>query len=96
MKQHYAVVSQKSAKKSQEKRKTEYDLSQNTNIKKARNRMINFTPLKRDLEMRKNANRQIIDRSIRVLKRRTEYENATKKKEIRLMQKIKENIVIKR
>ncbi len=50
--------------------------------------MINFTPLRRDLEMRKNANRQIIDRSIRVLKRTAEYENATKEKKIRLMQKI--------
>jgi hypothetical protein len=58
--------------------------------------MINFTSLKRELKMRKNANKQIIDRIIRVLKRTNEYENASKKRKIRLIEKIKENIVIKR
>jgi hypothetical protein len=58
--------------------------------------MINFIFLKRELKMRKNANKQIIDRTIRVLKRTNEYENASKKRKIRLIEKIKENIVIKR
>jgi hypothetical protein len=83
-------------KKSQEKRKTDFDLSQNTNIKKTRNNLINFTFLERKLEMRKIINRQIIDRAIRVLKRIIEYENATNEKKNRLIQKIKKNIVVKR
>ncbi len=46
--------------------------------------------------MRKNANKQVIDRVIRVLKRTNEYEHALKQKKTRLIEKIKENIVIKR
>jgi hypothetical protein len=58
--------------------------------------MINFTSLKKELKMRKNMNKQIIDRIIHVLKRTNEYEHASKKKKIRLIEKIKENIIIKR
>ncbi len=83
-------------KESQEKRKTDFDLSQNTNTKKARNRLISFTSFERELKMRKIADRQIIDRAIRVLKRTIEYENATDEKKSRLIQKIKKNIVVKR
>ncbi len=83
-------------KESQEKRKTDFDLSQNTNIKKARNRLINFTSFERELKMRKIADRQIIDRAIRVLKRIIEYESATDEKKNRLIQKIKKDIVVKR
>jgi hypothetical protein len=58
--------------------------------------MINFILLERKLKMRKNANKQVIDRVIRVLKRTNEYEHALKQKKTRLIEKIKENIVIKR
>ncbi len=58
--------------------------------------MINFTLLKKKLKMRKYVNKQIIDRIIRVLKRTNEYEHTLKKKKIRLIEKIKKNIVIKR
>ncbi len=84
------------ATESQDKRKIEDDFNQNINIKKIKNRMINFTLLKRELKRRKNANKQIIDRIIRVLKRTNEYEHELKKKKIRLIEKIKKNIVIKR
>ncbi len=57
--------------------------------------MINFTFLKKKLKMRKNANKQVIDRDIRVLKQTTEYENARDDEKIRLIQKMKENIAIK-
>jgi hypothetical protein len=79
-----------------EKKKIEYDLSQNLNIKKIRNKLINFISLKKELELRENANRQTIDRSVRVLKRTIEYELTTKKNKIRMIQKIKKNIVAKR
>jgi hypothetical protein len=84
------------AKESQDKRKIEDDLSLNINIKKTKDRMINFISLKRELKMRKNANKQIIDRIIRVLKRTNQYENALKNEKIRLIEQIKEKIVIKR
>ncbi len=83
-------------KESQEKRKTDFDLSQNTNIKKVRNRLINFTSLERKLKMRKIIDRQIMNRTIRVLKRIIEYENVTNEKKNRLIQKIKKDIVVKR
>jgi predicted RNA-binding protein with RPS1 domain len=38
------------------KRKAKKDLSQNQNIKKARNRFVNFTSLKRELKMKKTTN----------------------------------------
>ncbi len=83
-------------KESQEKRKTDFDLSQNTNIKKVRNRLINFTSLERKLKMRKIIDCQIMNRTIRVLKRIIEYENVTNEKKNRLIQKIKKDIVVKR
>ncbi len=84
------------AKGPQGKRKADFDLSQNTNTKKARNRLASFTPLERELEMRKIADRQAIDRGIRVLKRTIEYESATDEEKGRLVQKTKEDIVVKR
>jgi hypothetical protein len=54
-----------------EKRKTKKKLSQNTNIKKSRGRLPHFLLLEKELKLRKNANRSIIDRSIRILKKIT-------------------------
>ncbi len=45
------------AKESQDKRKIKNDLNQNINIKKIKNKMINFTFLKKELKIRKNAKR---------------------------------------
>jgi ribosomal protein L2 len=78
------------------KRKVEKELSQNQNIKKARNRLINFTSLKRELKMKKTTNRIAIDRRLRLLKATQEYINVFTKKQQRLIQKSKNEIIIKR
>jgi hypothetical protein len=80
----------------EEKRKAEKKLSQNTNTKKARNRIANFSFLKKKLKKRKNANRSTIDRNIRMLKRIAEYEKAFINEKKLLIQKCKKDIVVKR
>ncbi len=68
-----------------EKRKAEKKLSQNQNIKKSRNRLVNFTSLKRELKMKKTANRIVINRRLRSLKTTSEYINAFAKKKERMI-----------
>ncbi len=79
-----------------EKRKAEKELSQNQNIKKSRNRLVNFTSLKRELKMKKTADRVAIDRRLRSLKTTSEYINASAKKKERMIQKSKNDVIIKR
>ncbi len=78
------------------KRKAKEELSQNQNIKKSRNRLINFTLLKRDLEMKKTADRIAINRRLKVLKITSEYINVSAKKKERMIQIIKNDVIIKR
>ncbi len=78
------------------KRKAKEELSQNRNIKKSRNRLINFTSLKRDLEMKKTADRAVINRRLRVLRTTSEYINVSAKKKERMIQTIKNDVIIKR
>ncbi len=72
-------------KKYLRKRKIEKELSQNQNIKKARNRLIDFTSLKRELKMKKTTNRIAIDRRLRLLKATQEYINVFTKEQQRLI-----------
>jgi hypothetical protein len=83
-------------KKYLKKRKIEKKLSQNQNIKKARNRFVNFTSLKRELKMKKTTNRIAINRRLRLLKATQKYINVFTKKQQRLIQKSKNEIIIKR
>jgi hypothetical protein len=78
------------------KRKVEKELSQNQNIKKACNRLVNFTSLKRELKMKKTTNRIAIDRRLRLLKATQKYINVFTKEQQRLIQKSKNEIIIKR
>ncbi len=75
------------------KRKVEKKLSQNQNIKKARNRLVNFTSLKRELKMKKTTNRIAIDRRLRLLKATQKYINVFTKEQQRLIQKSKNEIM---
>jgi hypothetical protein len=61
----------------QEKRKAKKDLNQNINTKKTRDRLFNFSSLKKELKLRKNANKSIIDRNVKMLKRINEYKNVS-------------------
>jgi phosphoribosyl-dephospho-CoA transferase len=83
-------------KKYLKKRKIEKELNQNQNIKKTRNRLINFTLLKRELKMKKTTNRIAIDRRLRLLKATQKYINVFTKEQQRLIQKSKNEIIIKR
>jgi hypothetical protein len=78
------------------KRKTKEELSQNRNIKKSRDRLVNFTSLKRDLEMKKTANKAAINRRLRILRTTSEYINVSAKKKERMIQIIKNDVIIKR
>ncbi len=78
------------------KRKAKKELSQNRNIKKSRNRLVNFTSLKQDLEMKKTADRVAINRRLRVLRTTSEYTNVFAKKKERMIQIIKNDVIIKR
>jgi hypothetical protein len=78
------------------KRKVREDLSQNRNIKKTRNRFMNFTSLKRELKMKKMTNQVAINRRLRSLKATREYINVFSKKQQQLIQKNKDEIIIKR
>jgi ribosomal protein L2 len=78
------------------KRKAKKDLSQNQNIKKARNRLVNFTSLKRELKMKKTTNRIAINRRLRSLKATKEFINVFSKKQQQLIQKNKNDVIIKR
>jgi ribosomal protein L2 len=78
------------------KRKAKKDLSQNQNIKKARNRLVNFTSLERELKMKKTTNRVAVDRRLRSLKATKEFINAFSKKQQQLIQKNKNDVIIKR
>jgi Fe2+ transport system protein B len=80
----------------QEKRKAKKNLSQNINTKKTRDRFFNFSSLKKELKLRKNANKSIIDRNVKMLKRISEYENVSNQEKKLLIQKCKNRIVIKR
>ncbi len=75
------------------KRKVEKELSQNQNIKKACNRLVNFTSLKRELKMKKTTNRIAIDRRLRLLKATQKYINVFTKEQQRLIQKSKNEIM---
>jgi hypothetical protein len=77
------------------KRKIEKELSQNQNIKKTRNRLVNFISLKRELKMKKTTNRITINRRLRLLKTTQEYINVFTKEQQRLIQKSKNEIIIK-
>jgi hypothetical protein len=79
-----------------EKRKAKKELNQNQNIKKFCNRLVNFTSLKRELKMRKTADRIAINRRLRSLKTTSEYINAFAKKKERIIQKNKNDVIIKR
>jgi hypothetical protein len=83
-------------KKYLRKRKVEKKLNQNQNIKKACNRLVNFTSLKRELKMKKTTNRIAINRRLKLLKATQEYINVFTKKQQRLIQKSKNEIIIKR
>jgi hypothetical protein len=78
------------------KRKAEKDLNQNKNIKKSRNRLVNFTFLKRELKMKKSTNRAAIDRRVRSLKTTKEYINASVEDQQQMIQKNKNEIITKR
>jgi hypothetical protein len=78
------------------KRKIKENLNQNKNIKKSRNRLINFTSLKRELKMKKSTNRVAIDRRVRSLKTTKEYINAFVEDQQQIIQKNKNEIIIKR
>jgi hypothetical protein len=78
------------------KRKAEEDLSRNKNTKKSRNRLVNFTSLKRELKMKKSTNRAAIDRRVRSLKTTKEYINASVEDQQRMIQKNKNEIITKR
>jgi hypothetical protein len=78
------------------KRKAKEELSQNRNIKKSRNRLVNFTSLKRDLEMKKTADRAAINRRLRVLRTTSEYINVSAEEKERMIQTIKNDVTIKR
>jgi hypothetical protein len=78
------------------KRKAKEDLSQNRNIRKTRNRFMNFTSLKRELKMKKTTNRVAINRRLRSLKATREYINVFSKNQQQLIQKNKDEIIIKR
>ncbi len=78
------------------KRKVREDLSQNRNIKKTRNRFMNFTSLKRELKMKKMTNQVAINRRLRSLKATREYINVFSKNQQQLIQKNKDEIIIKR
>jgi hypothetical protein len=80
----------------QEKRKAEEELSQNPNTKKARSRTATFTPLEKELELRKNADRTAINRSIRGLKVTIEYETASEVDKKRMIEVKKDEIIVKR
>jgi predicted amidophosphoribosyltransferase len=80
----------------EEKRKAEKKFNQITNIKKARNRIANFSLLKKKLKKRKNANRSTINRNIKLSKRIAKYENAFINEKEFLIQKCKKDIVVKR
>jgi IMP dehydrogenase/GMP reductase len=78
------------------KRKAEEDLNQNKNIKKSRNRFVNFISLKRELKMKKSTNRAAIDRRVKSLKTTKEYINASVEDQQQMIQKNKNEIIIKR
>jgi hypothetical protein len=80
----------------QKKRKAKKKLSQNINTKKTRDRLFNFSSLKKELELRKNANKSTIDRNVKMLKRISEYENVSNQQKKLLIQKCKKKIVVKR
>jgi hypothetical protein len=62
-------------KKYLRKRKIEKEMSQNQNIKKACNHLVNFTSLKRELKIKKTTNRIAINRCLRLLKSTQKYIN---------------------
>jgi hypothetical protein len=83
-------------KKYLRKRKTKKNLNQNQNIKKSRNRLVNFTSLERELKMKKTTNQVAVNRRLRSLRATKEFINAFSKKQQQLIQKNKNDVIIKR
>ena len=65
-------------RESQNKKKAKDELSLNSNTKKTRQRIANFTSLKQELKKRKLTNKSTINRAVKILKKTVEYENVTK------------------
>ena len=80
----------------QKKRKTTKQLSSNSHTKKTRTKIKKFTKLKKQVEYVKTTDKTTLIKVVKSFKTKTKYLNAFNVNKIKIIEKIKENVILQK